>query len=293
MIKKIVPFIVLSGLAVTGCNKVDVTLIDREAQVSVHVSNLSATLDEFPSTRATQGIADYDNVKAVTLAFFTPDGTQAFSATQLKDDASTYTTFGDFSCTLPIGTYTVVAIGRGYYDGDILTLTGPTLAAYTSERPRETFAATTTLPLTSTDPAELSMTLNRIIAKVEIYSTDERPANVMRYRTTYSAGAKSFNPTTGLATANDGFSVTNSVGSVGQTAYFTSYVFLTSDEQAMNVTIECLDADDNVISTVTAHDVPLKRNRITRLTGRLFSATASASSIQLETEWLQNANVAL
>ena len=44
-------------------------------------------------------------------------------------------------------------------------------------------------------------------------STDERTASVTKIRTTYGAGGKSFNPTTGLATVNSGFAVTNTPSS--------------------------------------------------------------------------------
>ena len=41
-----------------------------------------------------------------------------------------------------MGGYTMVLLGYGYFDGDMLELTSPTSAAYTSDHMRETFAAT-------------------------------------------------------------------------------------------------------------------------------------------------------
>ena len=54
----------------------------------------------------------------------------------------------------------------------------------------------------------------------------------------------------------------------------------------MNVTIETLDADENVLFTKTIENVPFKRNRITTLTGAMYSAASSAGSFQLNTEWI-------
>ena len=65
-----------------------------------------------------------------------------------------------------------------------------------------------------------------------------------------------------------------------------SFIFLTSDEQAMNITLEVLDACDHVLFTKVAENVPLKRNRKTVLSGALFTAATSTFSFQLDTDWL-------
>lgn len=110
---------------------------------------------------------------------------------------------------------------------------------------------------------------------------------------TFSADGKAFNPTTGLATLNTGsVSVVGISALAGNPSTSIGYVFLTSDEQTMNVTIETLDADGNTISTKTVTNVPFKRNRRTKLSGPLYSANASASSFQLNTEWIAGVEVA-
>lgn len=53
-------------------------------------------------------MADYSGVNAITLAFYTSDGTEQYQVTQMRDDATTYTTFGNFECDLPMGSYTVL-----------------------------------------------------------------------------------------------------------------------------------------------------------------------------------------
>ena len=108
------------------------------ASVRVHVSDFSISVEEFSEgrTRAVQDVADYTNVKAVDLAFYDGD-TEILKATQVKGDG-TYTTFGEFDCSLPLGTYTMVVVGRGWFDGDVFTLTSPTEAGYTSGFTRET-----------------------------------------------------------------------------------------------------------------------------------------------------------
>ena len=181
----------------------------------------------------------------------------------------------------------MVAVAYGYYDGDVFTLTSPTEAAFTSERPRETFSKVQSVTVTSASPLDLSITLNRVISKLQIASTDNRPAGVAKIRTTYAAGGKSFNPTTGLATDDSGFSITNTPSAaVGSTIGVESNLFLATDEQAMDITIEVLDAGNNVLFSHTVSNVPFKRNRKTTLRGAIFTAATSSAGFQLETSWL-------
>jgi hypothetical protein len=287
-------------LAATGCTnecvETEVANQKATAPVTVRVNDFSITTEEMPSgggmTRSAVNPASYDGVGAIDLAFYS-GGTEIFKTTQIKSDGTTYSTFGEFSCNLPVGSYTMVVIGRGYFDGDVFTLTSPTAAGYTSERARETFVKTQAVNITSADPVNLSATLNRIVAKLEIISTDTRIDGVGKIRTTYSAGGKSFNPTTGLATSNTGFNLTNTPSAaVGATIDVGSFVFLTTDEQKMNITIDVLDANEDVMFTKYVANVPLKRNRQTVLSGPLFTSTAiTSSAFQVETDWLPNNTV--
>lgn len=287
-------------LAATGCTnecvETEVANQKATAPVTVRVNDFSITTEEMPSgggtTRSAVNPASYDGVGAIDLAFYS-GGTEVFKTTQIKSDGTTYSTFGEFSCNLPVGNYTMVVIGRGYFDGDVFTLTSPTAAGYTSERARETFVKTQAVNITSADPVNLSATLNRIIAQVRIISTDNRVEGVSKIRTTYSAGGKSFNPTTGLATSNTGFNLTNTPSAaVGATIDVGSFVFLATDEQTVNITIEVLDTNEDVMFTKYVANVPLKRNRQTVLSGPLFTSTAiTSSAFQVETDWLPNNTV--
>ena len=287
-------------LAATGCTnecvETEVANQKATAPVTVRVNDFSITSEEMPSgggtTRSAVNPASYDGVGAIDLAFYS-GGTEVFKTTQIKSDGTTYSTFGEFECNLPVGSYTMVVVGRGQFDGDVFTLTSPTAAGYTSERARETFVKTQAVNITSADPVNLSATLNRIVAKLEIISTDNRVDGVSKIRTTYSAGGKSFNPTTGLATSNTGFNLTNTPSAaVGATIDVGSFVFLATDEQTVNITIDVLDANEDVMFTKYVANVPLKRNRQTVLSGPLFTSTAiTSSAFQVETDWLPNNTV--
>ena len=264
---------------------------DTSVPVRVHVNDFALSMDEFPTTRAST-VTSYNGVKAITLAFYTSDGTEQYKVTQLRNDASNYTTFGDFELTLPLGSYTMVVLGYGKDVDDALVLTSPTQAEYTGAHTRETFAATQAVNINSTDAVELSATLNRIIAKLEVYSSDNRTANVTNVRMTFSTGGKAFNPTSGLATVNTGFSNTVGISSaVGATTKSVSYLFLATDEQTANVTIETLDSDGNTLFTKTVNNVPFQRNRVTKLTGAMYTNPGVTSSFQLNTDWSEDTNL--
>ena len=260
--------------------------LSTSAPVTVRVDGFSISQEEFSGasrmTRAT-AVGDYSNVKVLTLAFYASNGTEVYKSTQSKNEAN----FGEFSLSLPIGSYTMVVLGYVLYDEDELTLTSPTQAEYTNGCPRETFAVTQEVNVTNTTAKEFTATLNRIVTCLQVISTDGRTANINKVRMTFSAGGKQFSPTSGLATVNTGSVSTVGVSAAeGASSTSIGYVFLTTDEQTMDVTIETLDAEGNTIYSKTVENVPFKRNRKTKLTGAIYAADATASGFQVNTDWL-------
>jgi len=284
--KKVTLFLAVI-LLVTGCAKKEALV-----PVRVHINDFSISQEEIPSKTASD-VVDYTGVKAITLAFYTADGTEQYKVTQMRADATTYTTFGEFDLSLPMGSYTMVVLGYGLNDGEpAITLTGPTSATFGDYPARETFVATQAVSITNTDALEFNATLNRVVAKLKVLSTDGRTANANSVRITTSGGSKAFNPSTGLATTNTGFSNTVNITStaVGSVAGPVSYLFLATDEQTVNVTIDVLDENNQTISHKVVNNVPLQRNRMTKLVGSIFTASGDGS-FQVETEWLPETEV--
>ena len=169
-------------------------------------------------------------------------------------------------------------------------MTSPTAAGYTSERPRETFCASQSVTVTAAG-ADASVTMNRIITQLNIISTDQISSGVAKIRTTYGGGSKSFDPTSGLATDDNGFSLTNNPAVQDGHLGICNFAFLATDEETMTITIEALDADNHVLFTKSVPGVPLKRNRQTTLTGAIFTASASSAAFQVETAWIEGNTV--
>ena len=254
--------------------------------VTVSVSGFSVEQGDFSGTTRATAIGSYNGVSFITLAFYASNGTEVYKHTQEKGNLEQGETFGEFSTPLPIGSYTMVVLGYVLYDDDALTLTSPTQAEWTVNAPRETFAATQEVNVTNTTALNLTATLDRIVAQLKVISTDKRTANVEKIRMTFAAGGKQFSPTTGLATVNTGSVSTVSAGvAVGERSGSIGYVFLATDEQTMDVTIETLDAQGNTIFSKTVENVPFQRNRKTKLTGAIYSASAAAGSFEVNTDW--------
>ena len=266
---------------------------EAKAPVRVHVCDFAFTSEPFPDaqTRADVDPNNYKGIQAIDIAIFAADQ-QVYAATQLKDVTTTYTTFGEFECSLPMGTYTMVAVARNKGEGDVFTITSPTQAAYTSDRARETFCCTQNITVSSTEPVDINPVMNRVMARFQLVSTDQMPSNAATIRTTYGAGSKSFNPTTGLATDDDGFTVTNTAhaNTAGVLDVF-SIVFLAANEETMPVTVEALDANQSVLISKTLPAVHFKRNQITKATGAMFTPGSSSFTFLLDTDWLPQENI--
>lgn len=260
--------------------------------VAVHVEGFSVSTEDFPVTRTDpQTPASYSDVNSITLAFYTANGTEQYKYTQLKDDNTTYTTFGNFSCSLPMGSYTMVVVACHISESSPFELTSLTSASYTGAHAFETFLAKETVSINSTSAVDISTTLQRIVSKLQIVSTDGKASDVTNIRMIFSGGSKSFNPTTGLATSNTGF--TNTVGSSVAISSPTSsigYLYLATDEQTMDVTIQTLDQTENVLFSKTVTNVPFKRNRVTILTGAMYTNSGVAGAFLVSTDWLDPLN---
>ena len=274
------------ALLSVSCDKAEEAEDTTLVPVNVHINDFTISMGEF-GTRAEKSAADYANMKMITLAFYSGE-TEIYKTTQSRGDNST---FGQFSFMLPMGSYTMVVLGYGHSEDDALELTSPTLAAYTGAHARETFAYTQEVNITGTAAVSLNATLDRVVSKLVIESTDGKTDNAVSVRTTFSAGGKSFSPSTGLATGNAGLVNTVVISKqTGEATSTTSYLFLSSDKQDIDVTIDVLDAAGKSISHKEVKGVPMQRNKVVTLRGSLYSAAAT-SSFQVNEDWLPAENI--
>lgn len=273
-------------LLLTACSKESTTTdTTGTAAVKVTFNDFSITTEDFPTKDA---VAAYTGVKAMTLAFFDAQGNEIYNTTQLRADNTTYTTFGEFSTELPMGSYTMIALGYG--SEQPMTLSSATSATYTADRVRETFVVSQAVNVTSTNPLTLNAELSRVVSKVIVRSTDNRPADVDSIRVTFAAGGKGVNPQTGLSTTNTGFANTVApTTAVGAPVSTINYLFLNSDQQSMSITVDALKADGTAVYHKVANAVPLQRNKITVVQGQMFTAGANGG-FTVNTSWIGDTN---
>lgn len=281
-------------LLLSSCTKeIDITNTDIQTENDIQTTTVPVTvsIDDFSieqeeySTRATETVANFTNVKAITLAFYTDEGDELYQETQLRADNSNYTTFGVFELELPMGSYSMVVLGYG--STSPITLNSKTEAIYpTSEHVRETYIATQDVDIETTTPVNLNASLNRVNSSLAVTSTDDKTANATNLRMTFSKGGRGVNPQNGLATTNTGFNNTTTLSNYwsGNKTISTSHLFLASDEQEINVTLDVLDAEGTSISHKVINNVPFKRNRRTRLIGSLYTATSSSATFTIVDE---------
>ena len=284
-------------LLAAGCSNERVELAENAvveravAPVTVRVSGFSISQEGFAWTRGT-AVGTYTGVNVLTLAFYQADGSQVFKQTQIKGSMAAGETFGEFSTRLGVGSYTMVVIANG--GSNAVALTSPTEATYGENRVLDTFVNTQTVTVSSSAAVSVSATLERVVTALVVQSTDTRPADVTHMRLTYSGGGKGFNPTTGLATSDAGFvNLMDYTGAAGATTASGGFLFLATDEETMDVTIETLDAaDGNVLFSKTVTGVPLKRNRQTTLTGAIYSnARVNAGSFEVSDSWISSQSI--
>ena len=279
--------------AYTSCTS-DTAAVAPKTKVSVHVNEFSFSYEGFPGghTRAAESLEKVSQIKAIDLAIFSGDK-KVFGTTQLRDDATTYEKFGEFECSLSAGDYKLVAVARNMSDGDKFTIQSPVLATYASERVRETFCYTKEISIKGVEPVDITPIMDRVVAQFMLTTTDKMMEGVNKIRTTYSAGSKSFNPTTGLATDDNGFWLTNSGRPQKDSGVMIIYslLFLAADEEVMDVTIDVLDKDENVLINKRLPNVHFKRNQITKATGALFTPGTSSFTFLLNDAWLPDEEI--
>lgn len=283
-------------LFAVSCSNESVETVGHEksvAPVRVHVSNFSVSMEDFSegTTRAAQDVASFVDVNAVTVAFY--DGsTEVAKVTQQKASMPGGATFGELNLSLPMGSYTMVAVAYKTSDTSGFALTSASEAAYTGAHAFDTFSATQTVNITSTAAVDISATLERVASLLKVISTDGKTANVVNVRMTLSAGGRDFDPGTGLAISDAG--IDNTVGNsvaAGTISQSLTYFFLASEEETMDVTIETLDDGGNTLFSKKVVGVPFKRNRKTVLTGPMYTNSGVGGAFKVSTEWESDYNV--
>ena len=201
--------------------------------------------------------------------------------------AATDADFGSPTLSMSVGAHTLYFVAsRG--TGAVLDTDARTLSF---TKVNDTFWATKALNVSATTTGTQAVALDRIATKLRITFSDAIPTGAATFNVTPSQWHYGFNYTTGeptTATASQTITVnipSSYIGLVSQSVGM--FGFSGSDDFTTDVAIDCQDADSHVLGAATVPSVSMKRNRISALTGSLFSKT-STIGFSLNTDWLDD-----
>ena len=194
--------------------------------------------------------------------------------------------FGSPTLSLSVGAHTLYFVASRGTDA-VLDTNARTLSF---SKVNDTFWAAKALNVSATTGTQ-AVALDRIATKLRITFSDAIPAGAATFNVTPAQWHYGFNYTTGeptTATAQQPITVnipSSYIGLIGQSVSL--FGFSGSDDFTTDVAIDCQDADSHVLGAATVPSVQIKRNRISALTGSLFSKT-STIGFSLNTDWLDD-----
>lgn len=191
--------------------------------------------------------------------------------------------FGKISLSIPKGSHDFYFIG---HNSDVCTFdTGKGECSF--DRVKDTFSFYTSLVVDDNTESLQTITLSRQIAQLKIILNDAIPQGAKKMRITVSDYAPTLNVKSGIGTGITelerewDYSDSN-IGQKGTS--YSIYSFVPKEEHTVTIKVSVLDADNNAIEERTISDIPVKKNRLTKIHGDFFSVEMG-SSIVIETTW--------
>lgn len=286
----------LVGLAAifSSCSVKENLAVCEKSEVYVDLREFG--LERSSLTKASETQAPH----RIVFKAFDSSGEAVYDSTQVSSQEG----FGSLSFELSPGTYTFVAVAH-----DVALLSAkpdvpnpdPTVAASIASKEQatvpesliqDTFCDTLNVTIKPGVPFAAGMTLPRIISSFEIYLNDKVPAGTKMFKIVANTSGSavsdnaSFNPSTGLASANRQYEkkvdISAGIGRSGN--HIGLNLFLNADEEDIDITASAYDADGKLIISHELKDVPMKRNCLTVARGNFFT-TDGSGTLSFLTGW--------
>lgn len=273
-------------MMVQGCEK---GILDEESEVTLD-GNLMVDVLEIENipfeslTRGDQAASEVCN--RLNFAIYDMGGSRLKQINQEKGKAG----FGTVSFQLEEGDYELVVVAHSSKGNP--TMTNPAKIQFTNATGyTDTFLYTGKVSVDE-ESEGLTISLNRITSLCRFVITDDIPESVKKIQFYYTGGSGAFDAATGMGCVASKQTVTFDLMSESR-KQFDLYTFLhePSDQIALKVT--AMDADGKELY-VREFDVPMERNRITRLSGNFFDGSGSSTTIggiTINAEWNGETNV--
>lgn len=235
-------------------------------------------------TRGDQTASEVCN--RLNFAIYDMGGSRLKQINQEKGKAG----FGTVSFQLEEGDYELVVVAHSSKGNP--TMTNPAKIQFTNATGyTDTFLYTGKVSVDE-ESEGLTISLNRITSLCRFVITDDIPESVKKIQFYYTGGSGAFDAATGMGCVASKQTVTFDLTSESR-KQFDLYTFLhePSDQIALKVT--AMDADGKELY-VREFDVPMERNRVTRLSGNFFDGSGSSTTIggiTINAEWDGETNV--
>lgn len=285
--KKIL-FASILALACTSCEHYNLSEIENEnteqTQQTKHFTfhlkgDFAKSFEDM--TRAATRLENDNSAKITDVWVLDYDATGTLLQTIHQTTADS--NFGSPSIDLTLGHHDLKLIASR---GETPSVTA---SAISWSKVRDTYALNYPIDVTTTSNGNRAPELPRMVSGIKIVISDEVPTTATKLQITYkrsnSLALPSLTPSA-VATYTQEFDITALQGYTGTNV--SAFTFCPSDIET-DVTITALKSDNTKLSEVTVPGITLKQNRMSVLTGNLFSSQSSISFL-LSTDWDEDDN---
>lgn len=201
---------------------------------------------------------------------------------QTVHQSSTDDGFGTVSLTAEYGAHTLYFVASA---GRVPTVEGTVI---TWGKLGDTFWATNTLDVQPSTQSSQTVMLNRVMSRVRVAVADQVPTGLSTLRLTPSKWYTALDYMTGDASAENADAHDVSVPSsyIGTTGSLSVGMWVISKKAdwTTNLRVQALKSDETLMADITLANVPVKRNRVTNISGQLFGASTPLG-ITVNTTW--------
>lgn len=287
----------LFSVCVASCHKVECTVVTEPEDTGQKVCATFrvASIEQVPFESFTKSTSVSEACTRMSIAAYL-DGTNVTKGKQVDQEKSDTSALGNFSMYLPVGKLKVVVVGHNG-DGNASLSTYPKITFSTKNvHPvTDTFCWTDSVTVTKDGSNSFQVKLSRVVTKIELHMTDsELPDDFVQLKMELKTGAsRDYSYLTGYGISNS--DIIEYLTEDGQTRDFGIYSFVRFDdkentEEKMKVILTAFDANGNEMKSREFTDVPVKKNRITRISGEFFGDgyleySEAEFPVQANTEW--------
>ncbi len=272
--------VILSFFCFISCSKSEEIIMEKKS-LSFQVTNFKQySFDEI--SRADVSILD-------RLAFCVYDAETSEIVVPEVLQSKGEDNYGQFSVSLYPGTYRVVFLG--YNGSRTCDLSNLEAISFSDSYVPQTFLYSAEITVDDKTPEQTQIELHRVVAAIKVTLEDAIPEGVVMFRFTSTGGGTSLNAKTEFSPVSAGrtWGISVPEDRIGkQGVKLTGYLFLTSQTEQMDFTLEALNQNGEIICSKSFQNVPMGINTISCYKGKFFDKSVSANfHLSVDDQWAE------